>query len=71
VLRFVALVCTVALTVLAVLARRIADADVPVLTPLFDAVLPGTIRSRTVSVIVTLVLQSICYTICHFYLKRL
>lgn len=70
-LRFLALICTVLLTILAVLAQRIADADVPVLTPLFDAVLPGNIRSRTVSVIVTLVLQSICYTICHFYLKRL
>jgi hypothetical protein len=71
VLRFLALLCTVALNGLAVAARRIADADVPVLTPLFAAVLPGEIPSRTLGVIVTLVLQTICYGVCHFYLKRL
>lgn len=70
-LRFLALLCTVALTGLAVAAQRIADADVPVLTPLFDAVLPGRIHSRAVSVIVTLALQAACYAVCHFYLKRL
>jgi hypothetical protein len=71
VLRFLALICTIVLTGLAIAARRIADADVPGLSPFFNAVLPGEIESRTVGVIVVTVLQYGCYRVCHFYLKRL
>jgi hypothetical protein len=71
VLRFLALICTIALTGLAIAAQRIADRDVPVLSSILDAVLPGDISSRTLNVLVILILQSVCYTLCHFYLKRL
>jgi hypothetical protein len=71
VLRFLALICTVALTGLAAAAERIADGNVPVLSPLFAAVLPGDIHSRSLRVIVVVALQSACYAICLYYLKRL
>jgi hypothetical protein len=71
VLRFLALICTVAMTGLAVVAQRIAQGDVPVLSPLLSAVLPGEIHSRAVGVIVVVALQSAFYAVCHFYLKRL
>jgi ribose/xylose/arabinose/galactoside ABC-type transport system permease subunit len=71
VLRFLALICTAVATGLALIAQRIAGGDVPVLSSLFSAVLPGEIHSRVVGVIVVGVLQSVCYAVCHFYLKRL
>jgi hypothetical protein len=71
VLRFLALICTVVMTGLAVVAQRIAGGNVPILSPVLSAVLPGEIRSRTIGVIVVVALQSACYAVCHFYLKRL
>jgi hypothetical protein len=70
-LRFLALICTIALTGLAVAAQWIAASDVPLLTPFFKAVLPGQIESRAVGVIVVTALQYACYRVCHFYLQRL
>jgi ribose/xylose/arabinose/galactoside ABC-type transport system permease subunit len=71
VLRFLALICTAVVTGLALIAQRIAGGDVPMLSSLFAAVLPGEIRSRVLGVIVVVALQSLCYAVCHFYLKRL
>lgn len=70
-LRFLALICTAVATGLAVVAQRIAHGHVPVLSSLFAAVLPGEIHPRVLGVIVVGGLQSVCYAVCHFYLKRL
>src|SRR5690242_1430773 len=59
------------MTGLAVVAERIAGGNVPVLSPVLSAVLPRLIHSPATGVFVVVALQSACYAVCHFYLKRL